>query len=360
MNKPIVALSMLALCLTACSDAEYSDSDGGAIAIENLDSEWASAYCTVLRDCVTSGEAKLIALMVTTSGSCEERFEELLDDADLQQAVDAGLVVYDAAKARECLDQIVATCRLGEDVGPCEETLVGTLTEGQHCADSLHCAPGLWCSDAGQDRCEWTCEPLPTEGESCGESAECADADGLEGHCDWDTEVCQLRERLESVPKGGACGGNEDGFGSVCESGLWCNEGVCSEPIAVGASCEHSRALCAGSAFCIQGECRPVVIVNEEGGACGDTQDALRLCNEFESLFCDDDQCVRAVELGAGEPCADAQGPCPDDLFCDYTLETPVCSGPKEDGGSCAWDVECLSDYCTEDGMCAAPPACEG
>ncbi len=367
MRKLILVLLPFALLLGGCPDSEYTDSSGGAIPLERLSDEYARVYCDILERCPPSGgDLALIGLMARNGGDCEGIFRDLIDESGLEDDVAAGKIVYDGAKARECLNGFRDQCSIDDGaLRACDETFVGQAAQGENCIQDAHCGIGLWCDTMPADRCEWACTPLPGTGESCAESFECARNGDAEGFCGAE-DICRDVAYVRGVGAGQPCTDDdiEDDTVRLCAGGLWCDGGMCSGPVPVGEACPDERALCEGDGFCVQGQCRGVTVLNRAGDDCTPELDDLRFCNTLLELACDEEtrKCVdRASGLfaaGEGESCEDST--CSSGLFCDYTTDTPVCSGPKDDGEACEfWDDECKSGYCSDAGQCEPLPVCQ-
>jgi hypothetical protein len=367
MKQLCIGLCSLVLLLGACSDAEYQDSDGGAITLDQLADEYARTYCRTLTECVIpGGENKAVAVMARNGGDCEALFGEQIRQGGIIEDVEGGLVAYDGKKARECLDAILDQCSLGGAYIPaCEETFSGKIQEGETCALEGRCALGLYCNSSASDRCEWTCTVLPVAGESCADSYECAGDGDRQAYCDFNDETCRLVEVSERADVGGACSdGGADGAIQNCARGLWCDQGgTCRAPIALGGVCTDNDDYCEGDALCIEGECRPLTVVNQAGGECSNTfEGELRVCNWLRDLQCKDGKCAPVDTrrpAAAGESCQDAD--CESGLYCAYTEDdTQVCVAPAADGEPCDYDnYECQSGYCSPDRICEAELVCE-
>src|SRR6185312_14324109 len=90
MRRLVLTIALVA----ACSD------DGGPIPITGLQGAITNAYCNTY---VTCG-------LVDDLATCRTLDIDVEIDASLIAAVQAGKVIYDADKARECLNAITGSC----------------------------------------------------------------------------------------------------------------------------------------------------------------------------------------------------------------------------------------------------------
>lgn len=364
MKRLRLAVLPLIILLSACPETEYGGS-GGSVPIENLEDAFVAAYCKALRECeIPNSSVQVIGAMARAGGDCEGFLRKEFDTSNIAQAAEDGSVQYDPVKARECLDALSEQCLFESGYIPaCRDAFRGVLEEGDNCADSDYCGPGLYCNSDPADRCEWVCTAAPRVGESCAEAYRCADEGDQYGHCNYNDE-CVLVSPTTASERGGSCNRDpEDGQLRHCPRGSWCDDGTCRAPLALGSDCPDDDVVCAGDALCVQGQCRALRVLNAAGDDCAQDLDNLRICNQLRHLACDpaSRKCVQIEPLAEGELCdVDGAGDCDAGLFCDYDQDEPVCVGPKDNGERCDyWDDECKSDYCTNEGVCAPAPVCQ-
>jgi hypothetical protein len=149
------------------------------------------------------------------------------------------------------------------DCGVCADK----FPEGATCARSSECRSGR-CSNM-------TCEPILKEGEACTATSDClrnlvcnagvcekvtlvgeGEACGWVVFCDpyltCANGVC-IKDAVVAI--GQRCGTLDDGTNALCRNGDCNAESICVNRPAVGAACSPEGS-CAGSAICVQGQCR--------------------------------------------------------------------------------------------------------
>jgi hypothetical protein len=154
---------------------------------------------------------------------------------------------------------------------------------------------------------------------------------------------------------------------ATCDTELGADQGVCVEFVIVGdgQSCIGVRneggsiwsgdainnqiTLCDGDAdfYC------------SSSGACKKRAAVGQAC-EGSSSCLDDGYCASGVcapKLATGSPCPNFSDECNEAAYCSDTTQT--CEPRADDGASCSWSDECLSDYC-DDGTCKVNPGLSG
>lgn len=147
---------VLVAALAGCG-ADGTGRAGGAILLDQLDEEYAAAFCRKIFTCCTTAE-----LSDTPAGSGDEAAcratisaASASDLGDIQTSVASGIVIYDGAKARSCFDTLVALpcTEWGGDDAPdripdCALIVRGTVAPGGACGATEQCADG-WCASGG-------------------------------------------------------------------------------------------------------------------------------------------------------------------------------------------------------------------
>ena len=303
--------------------------------------------------------------------------------SQIQEAVTAGRITYDQAKAKACL------LKLGAAAGNCwgegksfdfEESeldcirgvLTGTVANGESCEVSEECAEGF--CNASAQQCPGTCEAFRTAGGECTEDEQCAAGLSCEDEtcvapgavdedcssrpcaagltCDGETSTCV--QTGTPVAQGEAC---DDA--TPCANGLYCKEGAagstCEPRLAAGATCEEpsffgesrecaSRQVCAGAAVGMAGSSTGTCATpQDEGGPCTPVDASAFFASTgcFLGLVCDPATNKCAEPPAVGQDCI--VGSCASGAWCD---DTNKCVAAKADGASCQDDSECLSDNC--------------
>ena len=218
----LVLPAALLLMVGACGGG----GGGGAIALSDLGEEVGESLCS---DAVECG-------LYPTKQACLDSFG--FDVSQLEADVAAGLVEYDGAKARECLNEsTVSICNIGDgsdeqEPAACDETFTGSIALGGSCFSDEVCAGDAECEGfRTDDGCSaGTCiaaVPDPTLGQSCANES-CAD----DLRCN-EQQICEAR---------GAAGATCTGFidcasGLICEFGQDQTPGTCVALAATGGSC---------------------------------------------------------------------------------------------------------------------------
>ena len=189
-------------------------------------------------------------------------------------------------------------------------------------------------------------------------------------------------------PLGGDCNWNDECATGWCQFGDTC-PGVCTELLAIGATCTTSNS-CPPGANCtfgigVEGTCQeedPRTYV-PVGGAC-DAEGARCLrsycdgtvcqpyptpgqscaaTNRCDGGFCDTATDTCRLWLDTGAACSNTRD-CRDGLFCDLNMNMPACMPRLSNGEPCTStgpSDSCASGICNEESLCAdafAPRDC--
>jgi hypothetical protein len=202
---------VLIAALAGCG-GDGTGSAGGAVLLDQLDEEYAAAFCRKLFACCTAAE-----LTETPAGSGDEAAcratygARIAPDLDaLRTGVASGVVSYDGAKARSCFDTLVAlpcTEWGGDDalerIPDCALMLRGTVAPGGACLASRQCLDGE-CGSGGI--CVANARPAePCVGKSC--------QGGL--YCDTDPSGA-LTTCAAYQPNGAPCSFNDECRSNSC------------------------------------------------------------------------------------------------------------------------------------------------
>ncbi|MDP1828037.1 MAG: hypothetical protein Q8L48_32480 [Archangium sp.] len=250
-------------------------------------------------------------------------------DAPLQQALDAGSVLYDGLQAKQCLDDLATICGVR---AACEGVFTGTVTVGGACHTSRECAGETWCDRSLS--CPGTCAAKAGAG-TVVRAAEICGTSGLDFLADGSVS-CQDLE-----PPGGPCDENSD-----CQASLVCRQGSCGTAALTGEACTGSE--CAHGLRCDQGTCRSwakrgepcVSNLSSAGGHCQ------------LGLSCRGGICADA--LAYGEPCGVNPNDCGAGLRCDLTDAMPVCLRRGTEGAACSSFFDCDPGFACPRGRCTA------
>lgn len=310
------------------------------VAFEDLESARREAECERLVRCGLFEDAD----------TCTAYFRRGFD-GDIQAAVRAGRVVYDADDAHTChaaiatmsCDQTSADVR--SILAYCDGVLRGTLAADAECAFDGECESGE-CDAAScvpDTCCFGGC--LPSAASRIGEPC---DADG---HCD-DDAYCGTDDICHAL----ASTGVPCTLDSNCEPGLACigatdlQAGACRALPLLGESCPYLRcaeigAMCSGTQICVP--------VGRTGEAC--TNDAE--CSEFRSCDPVTRRCTDTPQLGT--PCS---GRCTGESWCARDGSSiGICAAPQEITAPCLSNDQCASLFCAEGEFfdtCAARAVC--
>lgn len=229
-----------------------------------------------------------------------------------------------------CGNKVEVSCTANDECAPdtcideyCQPTaaLYGTCDNG----DDGDCQSGLECV-------QQTC--MKADGQTCGANTEC-------------THTCISDRCAPPSADSGPCDSTNGGDDDDCESGLFCNDGIC-EP---SPSCT-SNSECGGIDTCIGGYCRAPATT---GGTCdpGDDADCLNnhdcvsgICLRVDGQSCANNiECVNVCISGNCTPPSTTGGPCddldPQDCESGNTCTNGACL--LQDGQSgCNADTDCV------------------
>jgi hypothetical protein len=320
-GRALASLSAAAW-LFSCGGGSSSPASGGDIPLAELGPRVTTALCMYDVRCG----------VMPDQATCEAA--EPADTARLVADVQAGRIVYDGAKAAQCLSaEASAICGFSDDAAfaaePCGEIFTGTIAAGgacaydnecvsQTCTTAGNCIPGVTC-------CVGSCQP------GVGQLASGA--------------ACQPLSGASPCPQGSSCQADASG-GATCRplvaAGQPCaNFGDC----VAGAQCDKT-----GTA---PGTC---VAFPTEGQPCDPAGPPCSPASEF----CDGATSKCAPRLGVGAACPAGQG-CALYTTCDLTTMKCVAKGAR--GAACAGTAssDCLGGLECLNGACAprAPePVC--
>lgn len=374
----------------AQADAMPPDPCAGDVALDDFYTCLIGKVCDIYDQCICafSDPANCLAAPFEFQSGLERAF--IMDY--LHNAIDAGVISYDATRARGCLDFISSAtcgdlftsnsqfddlcqpftgtvsaggvCFADVDCAPrgsrCEKpmstgnvcspgTCAAPVGLGSDCSTNQLCPPGAYCvrNQAGSYRCESGAMGAPCQG-----SYQCDG--GL--YCDANS-TCQ-----PVVPENGSC--TDDG---QCQPGLQCvgddlnGSGTCHRVDMVDAPCDNA---CAGCLYCNVpdpsqlGSCQMLPGAGQSCTAQG------RCANSFD-VRCENtnNMCVPRGE--DNDPCTMNGGECRFSLFCTADVSgspTGVCATPLAPGLACTDSQQCASGMCVDDGsgnrVCAAYSDC--
>jgi hypothetical protein len=370
--RKLIAVLLASATAAACSGSSTSASN--AIPLEEVPSELAKSYCAAEQAC-----DPFFYSIAFANTDCVARFTATFQQAsftDIQNAVSAGTVKYDGAKARSCADAISAgACTTLDNNAPnvCQEALAGTVDTGGDCTIDQECK-GLARCDTSSGTCPGKCAALASAGVACGSDDDCVKGTV----CSPATSHCAA-PAADGEPCKGTTAGN-------CGAGLICvgnddakkTPGKCMTASAVlvakdGESCDLTAGpWCVAGSSCVvqsiaQGvpvsQCQPMAA---PGGTCGigipgqcpaGQYCPLQLADLAAKMFT-----ASCTDLPkAGEACAPAiaLNRCAANLVCDdlTTPLKPVCTEPHALGQTCSGDSLCVSQHCVG-GACVPASPC--
>ncbi len=350
-----------AVSLFGCGDEPMYNSDAGgtSVAAGSFAQEFERAICDFVTNCEganLNSSSVLARAFQQNGGEC--RLSETTEGLDeIFERVNAGTIVYDAARASQCI-QAARSCNFNDGERLCRSIFQSVPTEGQPCDEDGGCAPGLFCNgEISPDSCTPPfCQPRKALGESCSSRSECQgqevftpglcgppEADGLF----FDDSVCLTRSSRAGAGEGETCGDvveNNHVVDTTCAPELDClrvedvdsnrfwNTGTCVPRAGLDASCEDIE--CAADLLCMGGVCRSFTVQNNVGDPCvalnNPERGSAQFCNEFLGLICIEGQCQNAGDGSRGSLCIGRglNALCNDGLFC--RLESPESAGTCE------------------------------
>jgi hypothetical protein len=277
-------------------------------------------------------------------------------------AIDAGIVIFEAAHARECIGAIEArTC---DSTTPefrrpiCRELVTGTRGDGAFCMFDEECISnecwfdsGTTCDDNGC--CFGTCvgdrapNLSPRAGDVC-RIAPCVDSFCADGLC------------MPLLPELAVCNDVDDWGYQRCDYGLECVGGRCVRTVGVGESCIDPALGQLGCRSLVH-HCNPLRNVCETPRPIGATCAGDFDCSSW--LYCDSTKhCAEKpppapiAQPKLGEPCRAYVQPCQAPAACEPTSPATLdgtCILRKPDGESCISYDACVSGICRE-GICTS------
>jgi hypothetical protein len=292
-------------------DVGAQDTGGPPVASADFDRETFKAACASYTRCGFFPDVTICEAVNPPGASL----------ATLHADIAAGLVAYDAAQARACVDSYAAMpCTISGATAltarpdPCASVFTGTVGLGQVCYAPQECAAGT----------------------TCVQPATC-------------TTACCAGTCVAPAVRGGACAG------AVCPTGTYCRAQTarCTpQATAEGTVCDSTDG-CAPPLFCI-----PDALGN---GTCGSTLPAAGVscepavgCDDVRD-YCDANSDVCLPRVGVGQPCAADPNRCVYYAFCDGA----VCQAGGVVGALCASDPASGGSSCLGQLSCQAPgPRC--
>jgi hypothetical protein len=185
--------------------------------------------------CASGSVANWEANVFSSSPGCGE----------VQAAVDAGRVTYNAGQSSACISAIQgSSCSTFSFVNPepaaCQATLSGTVAVGGTCYDSIDCAgTTTYCNIASG--CQGTCANQIAIGQAC-------QGGGCVNGATCFNQVCTAQAAPPAqVGQGQACGYIQAQQQTVaCQAGLACDlvTSLCASVINQGSACTPGHGLC--------------------------------------------------------------------------------------------------------------------
>jgi hypothetical protein len=346
----------IALLGAACSNDEDKGPQGPTL--EELSPEITEAVCGEFEACVGS---KLVDVALGGFECDENLLAQLQDDgfAQLEAAVEAKRVKYNAGKVGECIEGIgklgcgVTTQRL-VDIAGCDQVFVGTVDVGDDCDVDEACTGDAYCKR--EDSCPGTCTERGGKDDECTEDDACKS--GL---------TCGADKCVAPGDEGDACGTASSG---ACDFGLLCSgadqatskPGTCKKLADVFAGAAGEACSLEKTDFCDPGLSCIVKIENlQPKASCAKQVDAGADCNFGvpsqcpKGEYCDIAMGKIAGKCeqlpGEGDACLALAGSlqCAPGLTCGSDSK---CRTLGRIGDACGDDTDCASSLC-EDDKCA-------
>lgn len=316
-----IGMTLVAGLLFGCDSGSGASSTSGggssaAIPIDNLQNEVKALFCQMYG---------CMGAWFSTPTGCADQIAASPPEMQEVQWAKAGLITYDGAQARACLNAMMASCSLeGPKPEACDKAFVGKIADGKPCDTKGLCTSAY-------------CNKKP--GEACG--------------------VCAAR-----VAAGGDCQMDDD-----CATGLTCADNKCVAlgSVAVGGKCNADRACTAGNFCKDEGNSGVCTAKIDKDGACdlksGGCKDGL-VCSGDVATMMASAKCVAPHK--AGEACGNPyppSGDCEKGLLCGFAMPTKAgdklvtkCVSYKKVGEACEFAQQCGIDGFCSAGKCAALP----
>lgn len=285
---------------------------------------------------------------------------------------------------------------------PACDPVTGLVAEGAACFSQGECQPGLAC-DASGATCPGHCLELPGASEPCsplgcapGYFCLYGEAEGVCTALAHDGQPCAASDGCDPglLCAAGTCvapgtSGEACDLEHSCQPPLACQDAQCADPAALGAPCEPEGVLCAPGLVCAPAgpstyACRSPALKDAPcsasyqcqaglvcagavcaapGGAGAPCQSAEE-CAAAQGLTCDPDSAKCAVKPGKGQVCHLDPG-CADGLWCQLPepgVDEPpptegTCTAQKMALETCASAIECGVGLTCRDGACG-PAEC--
>jgi hypothetical protein len=313
------------------------------IAKQDLATAFVDAECAYLARCGLFPDA----------ATCERAYigVSFTVDATRFAAIDAGVIKYDGAAARTCIDSYAsASCDLTAEsarVRPdaCDHVVTGTLGDGASCALDEECvSKRCTIPMCTVTCCKGTCtgNTAPTRQPIGGSCANVSCAAG--GYCDITSFTCTAL-----VAKGGSCTGDYQ-----CAYGIGCiaSSQTCGALPTIGQACPDNRCRDLGTTCSASAACAKVGLPS---ASCTTRAD----CSQYYT--CDaTSHCAEGSAIGG--PCASSGDCFPAHSYCAIPTGATAgtCAAPQADGtGPCTADRDCASNNCEDTtALCTELPSC--
>ena len=358
----LVPFALLFGLAAACggSDTSSPGDDGPSVALAELPTRYADAFCQVFTSCVGD-----LYGIFRPGETCIEDISVTIEEglATLPDSVDAGRVKYHGTKVQKCLDEIATgRCDTLSQRQPesCKAALEGTVEEGGDCALDAECRGPQYCKT--NDACPGKCAPYEKAGGACSSNDNCASGlkcgDNL--HC------------VAPSQQGEACEQGEP----KCADGLLClgqdstakTPGICYTIEAALSGAEGDACSLSDGQLCAAAYSCEITSIAQLGGNCVAKVGAGAACHAaFPDECPTDEYCALGVnpllpgtctsKPKAGEACATALGGgqiCAPDTRCDAN----VCRDIAHAGEDCNADDTCYSGRCI-DKACVTGNSCQ-
>ncbi|HMA91998.1 MAG TPA: Dickkopf N-terminal cysteine-rich domain-containing protein [Polyangiaceae bacterium] len=363
----VLAASLASIVGGCGSDFQPPAKDN--VTLDDIPGFYAKSYCEAAAACSTHYVEVFFG-----ANDCTSLLTKKLEQASLpliKSAVAAGTMRFDLSKLDACMEKVKALgCKAfdNEYIEVCEELLSGAMPMGEKCAFDEECKGDAYCHYDGT--CPGVCTTRELSGQVCRDDKECRA--GMK---------CFGGECTPKVPLGGACAAN----GVECEGGALCGPdagtgrtcvalaSVFSQPmgaacaIAAGSWCE-SGAYCAVTAVSLASATQTCVAQAGSGAA----------CNFSAPDMCPADEYCSGTSIAAsaggvtvdgsckllpteGEPCTsrfERGKACAKEHACVVNATGSICRKLKQNGETCADNVECFSDSCVQ-GLCVPKADCQ-